>query len=221
MALQVGELFASFEMDISGAQAALQRIETQWQALGNTLAAPGLEALGERALAGLTGWMNEKQGAAAAEALASGLEQGARAGQGGAASALRALALACLESAAGTLSPAAGSRIGGLFIQGMAAGMEGMRDRMMAAAGTVGEAAAAALRQAVSLPAGRTAGQLTAESGSRMTDGRDNAAVYAGAVAAALRGMTVQMDGQAVGMLVTPTVSRNIAMDAALRRVGG
>ncbi|MBQ9301293.1 MAG: hypothetical protein IJ214_12380 [Clostridia bacterium] len=229
MALQVGELFASFTVDTKAAELALERMDQQASGM-----LPRFAALGEAAVNALGQALSGAAGAGIGSRFAQGLAQGiASAQESVAASAQRlgANAAGALKNTLSVRSPSRVTReIGESFDMGLLTGMRKGAPEIGKAAGSIGLMAADMLRQAMPVfrkdtaeTAQRTdpesAGPAAAVWREAGSEGISPAAA-AQMMAAALSGVTVQMDGAAVGSLVAPTVSQTIAQNALSRRYG-
>ena len=222
MALQAGELFASFAVDTSGIEKALDRIEQRAAQAGEDLLGPRIAALGETAAAALESVLGADRGREIAGTLLEGMRGGVDNAAPALYAAMRSVGNAAAISAEESLSSGVGREIGSRFGMGMADGLMSAQAAVSRAAAGL---AAEALRQATPAAVRQSAsgGSAAANAaGSLRTDGAgyESASFLARAVASALSGVTVQMDGAAVGSLVAPAVSRSIARDAAARRYG-
>ena len=220
MALQAGELYASFAVDTSGVEKALDRIEQRAARMGEDLLAPRIAAMGEVAAAAVESALGAERGKSMAETLAEGLRGGIEGAASGLYAAARNAGNAAVLGVSEILSSGAGSEIGSRFGRSMADGIMSAQSAVSRAAASL---AAEALRQATPAAAGQSAaeGNRGTAGGLRAGGGTyESASSLARAVASALSGVTVQMDGAAVGSLVAPAVSRSIARDAAARRYG-
>ena len=121
MALEAGELFASFHVDISGVDRELAGIEKRFEKLGQE----------------------------SVSSLGTGLQLGAALAQAGVSGALAALGNAGAAAAGRALSSAVGASIGRGFGQGLAQGIRASQSEAGAAAARLGQTAAAALRRAL------------------------------------------------------------------------
>ena len=121
MALEAGELFASFHVDISGVDRELEGIEKRFERLGQD----------------------------SAGSLGTGLQLGAALARAGVSAAMVALGNAGAAAAGRALSASVGAGIGRAFGQGLAQGIRNAQGEAGAAAGSLGQAAAGALRQAL------------------------------------------------------------------------
>ena len=121
MALEAGELFASFHVDISGVDRELAGIEKRFEKLGQE----------------------------SVSSLGTGLQLGAALAQAGVSGALAALGNAGAAAAGRALSSAVGASIGRGFGQGLAQGIRASQSEAGAAAASLGQTAAAALRRAL------------------------------------------------------------------------
>ena len=162
MALQVGELFARFTVDVSGAEAALEQMERRARQLREDLLAPQLAALGEQAAEALAQTLDAETGDGITETLLAGMTAGVHAGGPALRNALDGLARDCLREAGAALSAGAGRRIGTQFGQGMGQGIAGARSAVSSAAARLGNEAASALRQALAV---RSPSRVTREIG--------------------------------------------------------
>ena len=209
MALQVGELLASLTVDTGGVEQAMRIVEELGVNAGETLR----QALGMEA------------GESVTAALMAGMENGVRAGQPGLTAAMAQAGAAAVRAAEARLSGAAGEAIGSRFVQGIIEGIAAGRSGIEKAA-DMGRLTEGLLSQA--MPAGRSAAAKAdgaARESAAETDGQrartgESEAAFARMVASALEGVSVRLDGAAVGSLVAPAVSRSIAENAAARRYG-
>ena len=230
MALQVGELFASFTVDTKAAELALDRMEQAAERM-----VPRFAALGQAAVAALGQAMSAGAGQAIGSQFGLGAAQGILSAQGSvaaAASRLGAGAASALRSTLRVHSPSRVTReIGESFDMGLLNGMRGGMAQISRTAGGMGQLAADMLRQA--LPEGRREGAVLPDSVAASMGGETaivrttgdggaslSVAGMARIMAQALSGVTVRMDGAAVGSLVAPTVSQAIAENATARRYG-
>lgn len=188
MALQVGELFASFTVDTSGIERALALVDARTAQV-----------------------LDSQRGQALAAAWMEGMTQGIDAMGPGLAAALGRAAEAGAAAAGAALSPAAGAEIGSRFGLGIASGVEQAAARI---ARTAAAALGSALPQAAAIGEMQAGAGLRAAQGA---DAGETAYSVARAVSSALSGLSVQMDGVTVGNLVSETVSRNIAAEAGMR----
>ena len=193
MALQAGELFASFTIDTRDVDRAVQEIESKFDGLMK----PGVT-----------------------ESIAASLQQAAERG---------------MAAMGGVISAGSGHRLGAALGLGIAVGLGQQQGAVLQAAEAIGRAAADAMRSAlqvtmplqgaVNIPAAQGGSMAEREivQGGRAFPAENmdrQAAAYAKAVASALSGVRVQLDGNEVGSLVAPAVSRTIARSAAARRYG-
>jgi len=174
MALQVGELFASFGIDTSGAERALAEMEARFLKM-ETAWMPSFAAAGRAAVEAARREMSEKAGAESGSAFLTGLRGGADAAGEALAEAFRRAGSAAVKAGRETLSAAEGAAIGAAFGREMIGGLEGtsrdaraaaerigtdfgqgaisgmnaMRGSVQAAASRLGADAAAALRSAL------------------------------------------------------------------------
>ena len=130
------------------------------------------------------------------------------------------------ELAAGVaaeLSAGTGVGIGGAFGEGIAQGIRSMRGSVLAAASGLAAEAGRVLEQAMpsGAPMKGTSGGYAAgsapEASARQTG---NEGAFAWMVAQALEGVSVRLDGKAVGSLVAPAVGQAIAENVVSRRYG-
>ena len=210
MALQVGELFASFTVDTKAAELALDRMEQAAERM-----VPRFAALGQAAVAALGQAMSAGAGQAIGSQFGLGAAQGIQ---------------SALRSTLRVHSPSRVTReIGESFDMGLLNGMRGGMAQISRTAGGMGQLAADMLRQA--LPEGRREGAVLPDSVAASMGGETaivrttgdggaglSAAGMARIMAQALSGVTVRMDGAAVGSLVAPTVSQAIAENVTARR---
>ena len=229
MALQAGEIFASFTVDTKAAELALDHIEKQAEEM-----LPRFASLGEAAVAALGQALNGAAGASIGSQFTQGLAEGIMSAQESvtaAANRLGASAAGALRSTLSVRSPSRVTReIGENFDIGLLTGMQKGMPEIGRTAGNIGQLAADMLRQAAPTVTGTPSAQRDAAlaestlqgNAAFRTAGTESLApsALARALAAALEGVTVQMDGAAVGSLVAPAVSETIAQNALSRRYG-
>lgn len=121
MALEAGELFASFHVDISGVDRELAGIEKRFERLGQD----------------------------SVSSLGTGMQLGAALARAGVSGAMAALGNAGATAAGRALSGAVGAGIGRAFGQGLAQGIRSGQNEAGAAAASLGQTAAEALRRAL------------------------------------------------------------------------
>lgn len=237
MALQVGELFASLTVDTGGAEQAMERVmalgrETA-DALGRTLGLDLGQEIGAGVAAGLAAGMSPDAGQAIGSAFGQGVVQGIGAMRGSilaAASGVGEAAASALRGALDVHSPSGVTReIGRYFDAGLLTGMQEGAPAIGRAAERIGALAADTLAQALPSAGGprRAQAEGTAEergtaSGSAATAQRAQGGEgsFARLVAAALSGVTVQLDGRTVGSLVAPAVGQALTENIIARRYG-
>ncbi len=200
-------------VDITAADAALKRMQQLTEYMAQQQMPALFTAMGIGSVRALTQHLNGTAGEETGKDLMSGLEKGIRNSQGSFVISLQAAAEAGARAAAQVLSPAVGLQIGSDFGRGIADGIVQMQSAVQQAA-----------EQLYSVLSGiKTSTAMykpAMDYGNTYTMGHNvmqDANTYARAVAKALNGISIQMDGQRVGNLVTPTVSRNIAFEAAMR----
>lgn len=121
MALEAGELFASFHVDISGVDRELEGIEKRFERLGQD----------------------------SVSSLGTGMQLGAALAQAGVSAAMTGLGNAGAQAASRALSAAVGASVGRSFGQGLAQGIRSVQSEAGGAAASLGQTAVTALRRAL------------------------------------------------------------------------